>query len=702
MNGYLADVEPAVAHTNESDALVEVSPIVHHVGIVELSQYNHWGGLPATVSSLEDFELACTNDSNLAGMFAKLNLLERCPGTVSGVVEAMTACRFETEEVCRINSPLLDGLYKAVTGRDADGKTPFEVNLPCSECHMLKRLIFPRLYDSTLRWYISKSTSSKVSEGRLTVSNSVLRLILQCRHFDTLDWLLAFTPRYQTRQIVEDAVRCDYPHIRDLITTPTGDLSLLFPSVTSDCALQQLFDLIPPQYINKRVLDSLVTSLLRADFYESAFHFLITRFVSSPLWSIEQRWEVFARCFQAGSSVMASSMPPLSTLTWAHLRSMIQCDWFKAVEHLVPLSDPQLFTAMQGPRLLRELIHYGLKWVSLFVRAGIIELATFGPGDFAWAFRFCPSDMGSFLLEHNLVPLVTRQDVISSILIGDDRFLRMTLACYANTCSVEAAELLRCLHSGHAAALLQHDLLKNDLRRDHISAFQWRTAMVRAARRGDLDIVRATIDRLHDATGQEVDISAALTEAIAHKHVCVVQFLLPRIRRTISDFDELLHAAVRAADPLVFEGLCGLYEMKAREWEADRYSGRFLINGLVAAAVTGRVDFCRRILAVMVKSSAFQSSQVELLTPTLDHAASDGFVSLVTAVLDLCEGSSIWTVADCQWILTDAAHAGQLAVVSLLVRAGFAPRFVEHATFQLARQQGDAAMMKLLARPLQA
>ena len=127
MNGYLTDVEPAVAHTNESDALEKVSPIFHHVGIVELSQYNHWGGLPATVSSLEDFELACTNDSNLAGMFAKLNLLERCPGTVSGVVEAMTACRFETAEVCRINSPLLDGLYKAVTGRDADGKTPFEV-----------------------------------------------------------------------------------------------------------------------------------------------------------------------------------------------------------------------------------------------------------------------------------------------------------------------------------------------------------------------------------------------------------------------------------------------------------------------------------------------------------------------------------------------------------------------------------------------
>ena len=119
------------------------------------SVYHHWGGLPATLAALDGFQTVRADDPNVAAMFSKLDRLDAAVGSAAGLVAAMTACQFTALEMSRINSPLLDGLWKAVTGRDPDGVTPFEQS-PTTELPMLLvRLVFPRLYEDTLRWIVS-------------------------------------------------------------------------------------------------------------------------------------------------------------------------------------------------------------------------------------------------------------------------------------------------------------------------------------------------------------------------------------------------------------------------------------------------------------------------------------------------------------------------------------------------------------------
>jgi len=72
--------------------------------------YHHWGGYPATVAALDGFEAARQSDPKLGSMFDKLDQLDR--SSRSDLFDVMEACRFEPEEVSRINSPVLDGIVE--------------------------------------------------------------------------------------------------------------------------------------------------------------------------------------------------------------------------------------------------------------------------------------------------------------------------------------------------------------------------------------------------------------------------------------------------------------------------------------------------------------------------------------------------------------------------------------------------------------
>jgi len=54
-----------------------------------VSPYDRWGGLPATVASLEDFDV---KDPSMAPMFAKLDRLENAARTMTGLTTAMKEC----------------------------------------------------------------------------------------------------------------------------------------------------------------------------------------------------------------------------------------------------------------------------------------------------------------------------------------------------------------------------------------------------------------------------------------------------------------------------------------------------------------------------------------------------------------------------------------------------------------------------------
>ena len=88
--------------------------------------YEQWGGLPATLAALEGFDTVRATDAWLRGVFAKLDQLNQVQRTPDALVSLMSACNFEPEDMSRINSPLLDGLWKAATGLDPDGTTSFD------------------------------------------------------------------------------------------------------------------------------------------------------------------------------------------------------------------------------------------------------------------------------------------------------------------------------------------------------------------------------------------------------------------------------------------------------------------------------------------------------------------------------------------------------------------------------------------------
>ena len=114
--------------------------------------YHQWGGYPATVAALDGFEAARQSDPKLGSMFDKLDQLDR--SSRSELFDVMEACRFEPEEVSRINSPVLDGLWKATTGRDPDGITLFARVLDRSKASFCLRLVFPRPYAQAFRWFM--------------------------------------------------------------------------------------------------------------------------------------------------------------------------------------------------------------------------------------------------------------------------------------------------------------------------------------------------------------------------------------------------------------------------------------------------------------------------------------------------------------------------------------------------------------------
>ena len=116
------------------------------------SPYAHWGGLPATVAALDDCEQARAQDEQLSALFAKLDLLENAPRTVTGLCDAMAACNFSKEEQDRINSPCLDGLVSACSSPFGHIK---EMDQRIQIGDFFLRLAYPKPFADTLQWVLS-------------------------------------------------------------------------------------------------------------------------------------------------------------------------------------------------------------------------------------------------------------------------------------------------------------------------------------------------------------------------------------------------------------------------------------------------------------------------------------------------------------------------------------------------------------------
>ena len=119
------------------------------------SSYNVWGGLPAVLASCDSFEADRAANATLQEMFDMLDhLTARCANRdrFAVIASALEECKLSAEAVSRMNSPLLDGLWRLVSGEDPDGVSELIVSPPVDQIVMLSRLLIPRWYKETVEF----------------------------------------------------------------------------------------------------------------------------------------------------------------------------------------------------------------------------------------------------------------------------------------------------------------------------------------------------------------------------------------------------------------------------------------------------------------------------------------------------------------------------------------------------------------------
>jgi len=155
------------------------NPNGHDAHTPSVNRYLQWGGLPAQVSILEDFAAARLADPDLACMFDKLDRLEQTNRTPAELIKVFN---FTPYDLSRMNSPLLDGLWKMLTGRDPDERQIPAVFNDAGRNVWLPRLVAPKPYISTVQWLLDPlptqahhtvsvvgSPESSVASGSFTV-----------------------------------------------------------------------------------------------------------------------------------------------------------------------------------------------------------------------------------------------------------------------------------------------------------------------------------------------------------------------------------------------------------------------------------------------------------------------------------------------------------------------------------------------------
>ena len=113
--------------------------------------YNRWGGLLAVIASAEDFDKVRAEDPEISWMITTMKQLEASLQDLvehgpQKFIDTFISCQLTPQILNRWNSPVLDALWQAVTGRTPDGVTPFAANPPHRAAALVNRLVWPRAY----------------------------------------------------------------------------------------------------------------------------------------------------------------------------------------------------------------------------------------------------------------------------------------------------------------------------------------------------------------------------------------------------------------------------------------------------------------------------------------------------------------------------------------------------------------------------
>ena len=670
----------------------------------KLSQYSQWGGLPATLAALDDFDKARSEDSEIAAMFAKLDRLESAPRTAAGLVEAMTACEFSPVEVSRINSPLLDGLWKAVTGREPDGKTPYAVNpVTVFDC-LIVRLMFPRVYESTVRWIVSEANpeSSKYPDRAFRCAfeiaccnghHSVVKLLLpRLTGFshdtslfigDLCERVCALGRLDILQTLMNARILLNLPPL--LLTYPI-DISSACQFGHADIAAWLLdMDSGPAALAEHGTASTCLTSATVAG-HLSVVDLLLKRFLK--LFDLKQLHAAWCESWRT-SNVALSRLLADAVLTAGGtlnytlcLERLVYADAGEIIPKL--LAKVPTGTVVQfPPASVEEACRTGSLSALVYLKeAGLTRPEHFSQVDFAWVVRWSSLRLAKLVLDFGGSAIAVTDVVLSTAAVtGDGELIEALLNLLSRSDEAKASDLRQCWRDSGAVELY---------RRLNPPGFDF--SMLDAARNGHVAMIEFATELGLQAAPAHL-LEEALHNAIRSKKLPAVQCLWPTIPAYVAY--SMLTEAVLSDDIAMVRYV--------RE-QCDRIPADKLptfssaCSAVLFATVRGKLEACEVLLPLLLKFDNFSAEVLAALERALTVSRSDEGVWFLTSLLEesICH-HSLATSFRLDILLTHAVEAGCLPMVRLLLNAGANPR--ERDTInalKTAHARGQHAMVDLL------
>ena len=672
----------------------------------ESSRYSHWGGYAAAVAALDGFDDARQSDPVLAGLLSKLDTLDQC--SQDDVMKTMQACGFHARELDQLSSPLLDGLWKAATGRDPRAQGGPEQPLPTlvPGAHVL-RLVFPRVYIQTLRWFVIKRRDTPCSFTELFAPALILGSTRGL--VDVVELLLPLAspsdqaPAFMTA--LEQAVVHGRLEIAEMIFAAMSDaakaIAFDFPLVRlaaehgHTAMIKLALDLFNA---DQRLLDFQNTNdaldLAISGCHEASAQFLYDRLEGLARDGVLQRSfrravaagrpgivQVVARAAQAAGVAVSA---PLGTLP----RALLTSDNVAAIQPMLPFLQPEPFQLDEVLLLWRICESGHANVIVLLLDAGLLHRENLSsPALLEFAVQNRSDSVLNYLIANARIDTAWSDDAVVIAAASGKEVAVMSLLQWLATYQPVRADALR--------AVMDAQGLQGLLASSHLEIVDTKAALLGAAVAGQVEAVRTLLER--------PGLSLYLDECdrvVRAGHAEVVRLFIPLMEHEWTV--ELFRSAVALTDPAVLEllvdahmtcpaeGLDAIHRVVDHIWSAVHDGIAMDHPDHVAALLPLLSWYCtsgrqkmdsHRLIETLVQLS-------DRREPSLDLAA-------LCVETELCMyGRSAVLLLDGS--LLAAISSGNFAMAQLYLDAGANVRFDCNRPLCLAEQLGHAAIVDLL------
>lgn len=683
---------------------------------IKCSLYAHWGGYPAAVSVLDGFQDVRQNDPVLAGMLAKLDALDRA--SRDDVVQTMLDCRFDAQEMNRICSPVLDGVFKALTGRDPRDAalTALAAITPPSLALFTLRLVFPKPYPQTLRWLLSKPSDAgwrftDVLAPTFLVSASIglheiIELLLP--HAGPSDRLMVLVPS------LERAVRSGHVEVVASIVSALSDADKedgLFGRLLACATANGLVDM------SKFLLAGALTEIRDARSkarHESDLGHALGRAICGghelcvqlllqecgDLLTAPRLTRALEFAIRRGQSRIAELV--LRTAQNAHINVTVLASTLFAVHpwhlpavlgmlHMVQRDDRQ----WQQTALLEDILVGGTHaMLRPLVNAGFLDLPDIvSPDHLELAALTGDDDVVVLLIQHGGARIWSDEALLIAAAAGRKSMVDVLLECLAGN-ETDRADLLRAEVDLHGLVGLVTTLSALSAR------FPYR-AFKSAVKAGQVESVRifASLSNAY----LDDDTLRAIVES---GQIEVVRLLMPLQHESMIDL--LLEPAVCLPDPAMLKLLVDTRISRTLNDSLSMTATHTILSALHTAASMGRTEHAAVFLPLLTRcAKGLPNAFLESLAVAVSRASADRCLQLAVFMIEyrLCAGQGCDSkrAADPMEAMDQgliaAVKAGEIGSVQLHLDAGADVHYKYDEAARLAQLLGHAALSELLRAP---